>query len=114
MGLRFRKSIRLGKSGIRLNLSKSGVGASAGRKGIRVGIGPSGVRLHLSLPGTGLGYEVRLGHQKIKRGVGALVARIPRSSRSRPAPVMGRQSSGFLESEPLGQASGGERKSPLA
>jgi TolA-binding protein len=55
LGLRFRKSISLGK-GVRLNFSKSGVGVSAGVKGYRVGVGPRGVRKTVSIPGTGISY----------------------------------------------------------
>jgi hypothetical protein len=60
MGFRLRKSVNLG-GGARLNLSKSGVGASVGTKGFRVGAGPSGSRANVSVPGTGIGYEIRSG-----------------------------------------------------
>ena len=55
MGLRFGKSIRIGKY-IRLNISRSGIGFSAGVKGLRIGTGPRGTRFTASLPGTGLSY----------------------------------------------------------
>lgn len=55
MGLRFRKSIKLGK-GVRMNISKSGVGLSGGIKGFRVGAGPKGIRTTASIPGTGISY----------------------------------------------------------
>ena len=35
MGLRFRKSINLGK-GVKVNLSKNGIGYSVGTKGVRI------------------------------------------------------------------------------
>ena len=60
MGLRFSKSIKLGK-GVNLNLSKSGVGMSVGTKGLRVGTGPRGSRISASIHGTGIGYEKRFG-----------------------------------------------------
>jgi hypothetical protein len=60
MGLRFRKSIRIGKN-LRINLSKSGIGASIGVPGYRVGIGPRGKRTTVSLPGTGLSYTTQTG-----------------------------------------------------
>lgn len=60
MGLRMRKSFKLGKSGVRLNVSKSGVGVSGGVKGLRVGTGPRGTRLTASIPGTGMSYEKSL------------------------------------------------------
>ena len=47
MGLRFRKSIKLG-GGFRLNLSKSGVGYSWGTKGFRISKSVS--YTHLTLP----------------------------------------------------------------
>lgn len=64
MGFRYRKSIRLGKSGTRINLSGSGVGGSTGVKGMRVGVGPRGTRTTLSVPGTGLSYTSQSGSGK--------------------------------------------------
>lgn len=63
MGLRFSKSIKLGK-GVNLNLSKSGIGMSVGTKGMRVGTGPRGSRISANIPGTGIGYEKRFGSSK--------------------------------------------------
>lgn len=61
MGIRFRKSIKLG-GGTKLNLSKSGVGISAGVKGFRVSKNTSGrSRVTASLPGTGLSYTKEYG-----------------------------------------------------
>lgn len=57
MGLRFRKSLNLGK-GFKLNLSKSGIGYSFGFKGFRIGKTAKGkTRKTISLPGTGLSYQ---------------------------------------------------------
>ena len=57
MGLRFRKSLNLGK-GFKLNLSKSGIGYSFGFKGFRIGKTAKGKnRKTISLPGTGLAYQ---------------------------------------------------------
>jgi len=54
VGIRYRKSIRLG-SGVRLNLSKSGLGYSFGIPGLRYSIGASGRhRTTIGIPGTGL------------------------------------------------------------
>ncbi len=54
MGIRYRKSIRLG-GGVRLNLSKSGMGMSAGIPGFRVGTNSSGrITRYMGIPGTGL------------------------------------------------------------
>ena len=63
MGLRFGKSIRIGKY-IRLNISRSGIGFSAGVKGLRIGTGPRGTRFTASLPGTGLSYVKQLSSGK--------------------------------------------------
>ena len=55
MGLRFRKSFKLGP--IRINLSKSGIGYSYGVKGFRVTHKANGgVRTTASIPGTGISY----------------------------------------------------------
>ncbi len=56
MGIRFRKSISLGKF-FRLNLSKSGVSFGVGPPGLNVNIGPRGVRQTVGLPGTGVYYQ---------------------------------------------------------
>lgn len=56
MGLRFRKSISLGK-GIRLNIGKTGVSISAGIPGFRKTIHSSGrVTTSVGIPGTGIYY----------------------------------------------------------
>ncbi|NLY53200.1 MAG: DUF4236 domain-containing protein [Firmicutes bacterium] len=66
MGLRFRKSIRLGK-GLRINLSKSGVGFSWGIPGFRITRTAKGrTRKTISIPGTGLSY-VKESRSKKKR-----------------------------------------------
>lgn len=68
MGIRFRKSIKLG-GGTKLNLSKSGVGISTGVKGFRVSKNTSGrSRVTSSLPGTGLSYVNELGSSGIPAG----------------------------------------------
>lgn len=55
MGLRFRKSIKLG--GLRINFSKSGIGYSFGGKGARITKMANGrTRTTLSVPGTGISY----------------------------------------------------------
>lgn len=64
MGLRFRKSIKLG-GGTRLNLSKSGVGFSFGTKGARITKkAGGGTRTTISAPGTGLSYVQESGKPK--------------------------------------------------
>ena len=68
MGMRFRKSIKLG-GGTKLNLSKSGVGLSTGVKGFRVSKNTSGrSRVTSSLPGTGLSYVNEFGSSGISAG----------------------------------------------
>lgn len=56
MGLRFRKSVRLGKF-IRLNFSGSGMSLGLGPRGANMNIGPKGIRKTVGLPGTGLSYQ---------------------------------------------------------
>ena len=68
MGMRFRKSIKLG-GGTKLNLSKSGVGISTGVKGFRVSKNTSGrSRVTSSLPGTGLSYVNEFGSSGVSAG----------------------------------------------
>lgn len=53
MGLRFRRSIRLG-CGIRINVSSSGIGYSIGSRGFRTTVSPRGrVTNTISIPGSG-------------------------------------------------------------
>ena len=55
MGLRFRKSLKLGP--ININLSKSGIGTSIGAKGFRIGKNSKGkVYRSFNIPGTGISY----------------------------------------------------------
>ena len=55
MGLRFRKSVKVGP--MRVNISKSGVGYSVGGKGYRVTKKANGgMRTTASIPGTGISY----------------------------------------------------------
>lgn len=60
MGIRFGKSIRLGKY-FRINLSTQGIGFSVGGKGLTFSSGPRGQRVTASIPGTGLSYVRHLG-----------------------------------------------------
>lgn len=56
MGLRFRKSFRIGNC-FRINISKSGIGYSFGTKGARITKkAGGGIRNTLSVPGTGISY----------------------------------------------------------
>ena len=65
-GVRFRKSIKVGKN-TRINLSKSGIGISSGVKGARVSVNSRGTRTTLSVPGTGLSYVTHKSHGSSKR-----------------------------------------------
>ena len=61
MGMRFRKSIKLGP-GVRFNVSKTGVGISAGVKGARYSVHSSGRKTTSArLPGTGVYYMKQTG-----------------------------------------------------
>lgn len=60
MGFFFRRSVGIGP--FRINLSKRGVGVSVGVRGFRTGISSTGRRsTRLSIPGTGIGYQVEHG-----------------------------------------------------
>lgn len=64
MGLRFRKSIKLGKH-TRLNLNKKSFGVSFGRKGARFTLNSKGRRTStFGIPGTGLSYTTTSGGKK--------------------------------------------------
>lgn len=66
MGLRMRKSIKLGK-GVRLNLGKKGTSLSFGTKGLRYSIHSSGRRTSsIGIPGTGISYVTSSGGSKRK------------------------------------------------
>lgn len=61
MGMRYRKSIGLGK-GVRLNVGKGGLGISAGGKGAHVSVNSKrGVTTSVGAPGTGLSYSKTTG-----------------------------------------------------
>lgn len=64
MGLRFRKSIKLGKH-TRLNLNKKSFGVSFGGKGARFTLNSKGRRTStFGIPGTGLSYTTTSGGKK--------------------------------------------------
>lgn len=64
MGLRFRKSIKLGKNA-KLNINKKSVGMSVGGKGARYTVNSSGRRTKsVGIPGTGLSYVSTSGGRK--------------------------------------------------
>lgn len=64
MGLRFRKSIKIG-NGAKLNINKKSVGFSVGGKGARYTVNSSGRRTKsVGIPGTGLSYVSTSGGRK--------------------------------------------------
>lgn len=68
MGMRFRKSVKLGK-GTRMNISKSGVGFSIGGKGLTLTKkADGGTRATVSAPGTGISYVKETGENKKSPG----------------------------------------------
>jgi hypothetical protein len=71
MGLRFRKSIKLGP-GLRINLSKSGISTSIGKRGASINMRKNGTYANIGVPGTGISF-----HEKLSGSSAA-----PRSSRS--------------------------------
>ncbi|MBR4461271.1 MAG: DUF4236 domain-containing protein [Erysipelotrichaceae bacterium] len=65
MGLRFNKSIKIGKY-LRLNISRQGISLNVGKKGASVSFGNRGTYLNLSpalagITGTGISYRKRIG-----------------------------------------------------
>lgn len=69
MGIRYRKSINLGK-GFRVNMSKTGPGFSWGGKGYRITRTANGnIRGTAYMPGTGISYQKDFGnpHKKIEK-----------------------------------------------
>lgn len=61
MGIRYRRSIKLG-GGVRLNFSKGGIGVSAGVPGLRYSVNTSGRRTRtVGIPGTGVSHVTSLG-----------------------------------------------------
>lgn len=65
MGMRFRKSKKIG--GLRINLSKSGVGFSVGAKGARyTKKAGGGTRTTVGIPGSGIGYVKDSSKRKYK------------------------------------------------
>lgn len=79
MGLRFRKSIKLG--GLRINFSKSGIGYSYGVKGLRYTKTANGKdRITASIPGTGISYVEEGARKKRKDSVKQPVAQEPKKN----------------------------------
>lgn len=65
MGLRFRKSVKLGP--VRLTASKSGLSCSIGTKAARITKTAKGkTNATLSIPGTGISYVTEIGKKKRK------------------------------------------------
>ena len=64
MGIRFSKSIKLGKL-VKINISKSGISATIGKKGASINLGTNGTYLNVSptavgIKGTGVSYRKKL------------------------------------------------------
>lgn len=72
MGLRFRKSISIGKF-FRINFSKSGIGYSFGIPGARISRSAKGdTRTTYSIPGTGISYSPDKPKNKTKKEKSAI------------------------------------------
>lgn len=66
MGLRFHKSIKLGKL-LKLNINKNSISLSAGVKGAHITVNNKGKKTaSVGLPGTGLSYQKTLSSGKKK------------------------------------------------
>lgn len=86
MGLRFRKSIKLGKH-TRLNLNKKSFGVSFGGKGARFTLNSKGRRTStFGIPGTGLSYTTASGGRKKSRSKSKVKGRKARSFTSTAKP----------------------------
>lgn len=76
MGIRFRKSIKLG--GARINISKSGIGYSVGTKGARITKTANGrTRTTASIPGTGISYVKETSSKSKKTATNSAVINKP-------------------------------------
>ena len=72
MGLRFRKSINIGKF-FRINFSKSGIGYSFGIPGARISRSAKGdTKTTYSIPGTGISYSPDKPKNKTKKEKSAI------------------------------------------
>ena len=79
MGLRFRKSVKLGA--LRINFSKSGIGYSYGVKGLRYTKTANGKdRITVSIPGTGISYVEESARKKRKDSEKQPVAQEPKKN----------------------------------
>lgn len=77
MGLRMRKSIKLGP-GVRLNVSHKSVGLRVGGRGAGVSVNSSGRHsASVGIPGSGVGYSTRLGGSGGSRARAAAIAPSP-------------------------------------
>jgi hypothetical protein len=60
MGIRFRKSLKLG-TGVRLNVGKRSASVRVGGKGFGITSGTAGSRATAGIPGSGISYTTKLG-----------------------------------------------------
>ena len=60
--MRLRRSIRIAP-GVRINLSRSGMSTTLGGRGTSLNIGRKGTRATMGIPGSGLSFSQRVGHQ---------------------------------------------------
>jgi hypothetical protein len=69
MSFRFRKRLRLSKW-LHVNLSKDGASVPVDRRGATVSLGKRrGTTLTVGAPGSGVGYQARLGRRRPSPGV---------------------------------------------
>lgn len=79
MGIRFRKSIKVG--GARLNIGLQGISTTFGPRGTSINIGSRGVYANTGVPGTGITYRSKLGNVISQERVNRIVVQTPESTR---------------------------------
>jgi hypothetical protein len=75
MGLRFRRSITLGK-GLRLNLGKRNASIGIGPRAFGLRVGTAGNWIRASLPGSGLSYSARVGGARARGGASTVIGAV--------------------------------------
>jgi hypothetical protein len=72
MGLRFRRSIALGR-GLRLNVGKRNASIGIGPRAFGLRVGTAGNWIRAGLPGSGLSYSARIGGARARGGASTVI-----------------------------------------